>query len=328
MKRLASPIILISLIAGSILTTASTPRAEPYPTRPIKIVAPFAAGGAGDVSIRIVAQGMSASLGQQVIVENRPGSGGIAAAQAVVRAKPDGYTLLLLANVSAISASLFKSLPYDIVNDFTQISTLVDSDVVILVAKNSRLTSVKDLVADAKAHPGQINIGVGILGTTQHLTAELFKSATRSNVSIVPFKSVGNLVTAADGAQVEAVFELLPPVLGYIKSGDLRPLAVSADRRFPGLPTVPTLAESGVENCQVTSWEEIAAPAHTPPAIIGRLNQAIAAALAEPDIQKKFEELGFIPSTRGTTPPEARKFLIDEISKWRTAITAAHIPLR
>ncbi len=297
---------------------------QDYPARPIRFLVPFGPGGVGDITSRAVAQKLSGLLGQQVIVDNRPSAGGIVATEIVAKAEPDGHTLLLLNNAHAVSAALFKSLPYDTVKDFAPISTLSTFSIVLLVSPDSPLKSVKDLIAQAKANPNKLNVGTVIIGSSQYLSAELFKSMAGLDMVTVPFTNTGAVLTALRSNNVQVAFEVLAPIIGQIKGGGVRALAVTPALRFAGLPEIPTVAESGVPGYQVTGWNGIAAPAKTPRAIIDRLNKEVTAVLAAPDLKQRFQDLGV--EARPSTPEAFRGFLGAEIAKWNTVIDKAKIP--
>jgi tripartite-type tricarboxylate transporter receptor subunit TctC len=316
--------VLTFLITYGILCSASFAGTKEYPAAPIKLVVPFAAGGGGDISARILADATGNLLGQPVIIENRPGAGGLAAAQSVLGAAPDGYTILLIGNINAIAQSMLKSIPYDILRDFTPISIVATTDVVVFGSKSSRFKSLREAVEEARRKPGTINIGVGLVGTTQHLTAELFKSTTNVDAVIVPFRSSADLVTAVRRGDVDLGFELMAPVLSSFASGDLKALAVSAPKRSPLLSETPTFVENDVA-ASVTSWALIAGPKGTQEPIVTRLNTAISDALAKPEVQQKFQQLSFEPG--GGTPADARDLLAAEISKWKKVIESAKIGL-
>lgn len=303
---------------------AAIAHAQSYPTKPIRFLVPFGPGGVGDITARLVAQKLSGTLGQQVIVDNRPSAGGVVATEVVAKAEPDGYTLLLLNNAHAVSATLFKSLPYDTATAFAPISSISTFSIVVLVNPDSPIRSLKELIAQAKANPNRFNVGTINIGSTQHLSAELFKSMAGVDVVHVPFNNTGAVLTALRGNQVQAAFEIMAPVIGQVKGGGLRALAVSPNTRFSGLPGVPTMAESGVPGYHVTSWNGVAAPAKTPRAIINRLNQAVHEALAAPDIRQRFPELGV--EARPASPEAFRELLISEIAKWKAVIEKANIP--
>jgi tripartite-type tricarboxylate transporter receptor subunit TctC len=312
------------LCAFAVAVLAGTAVAQTFPTKPIRLLVPFGPGGVGDITARVVAQKMSESMGQQVIVDNRPGAGGVVASEIVAKAEPDGHTLLLLNNAHAISMSLFKKLPYDTVRDFTPVSTVSTFSIVVLVSPDSPLKSVKDLIARAKASPGKLNVSTTNVGATQHLSAELFKSMAGIDVVIVPYTNTGAVLSAVRGNSVQFAFEFIAPVIGQVNSGALRALAVTTRSRFSGLPDVPTVAESGIPGYEVSSWNGIGAPARTPRAIVDRLNKEINAALAAPDLKKRLQDLGV--ETFGGTPEEFTKHLAAEIAKWKSVIETAKIP--
>jgi tripartite-type tricarboxylate transporter receptor subunit TctC len=306
------------------LSVGGAALAQGYPSKPVRIVVPFGPGGVGDISARVLAQKLTESLGQQVLVENRPSAGGIVASEIVAKAEPDGHTLLLLTNGQAVSVSLFKSLPYDAVNDFAPVSTLGLFDMVVLVNSEWKIGSVRELIAAAKASPGKLNIGTINPGGTQHLAAELFKSMAGIDVQTVPFKGTPAVLTALRGNEVQAAFEFIAPALAQIKSGALKPLAVTSNHRFSGLPDVPTIAESGVAGYDASAWNGIAAPARTPREIVERLSKEVNAAVASPEVKQRLHGLGV--EARGSTPEEFRAFLVSEIGKWKDVIERAKIP--
>ena len=310
--------------AIALAATAAFASGQPYPTKPIRFLVPFGPGGVGDITARVVAQKMGASLGQPVIIDNRPGAGGIVASEIVAKAAPDGYTLLLLNNAHAVSMSLFKSLPYDTLRDFVPVSSIASFSIVLLVNADSQIRSVKDLVASAKASPGRLNFGTIQIGATQHLSSELFKSMAGIDVVHVPFGNTGAVLNGLRGGSVQVAFEFIAPVVGQVKAGALRALAVSTRSRFAGLPDVPTVHEAGVPGYEVTSWNGIGAPTGTPKAVVSRLNQAVAGALAMPDVAQRFQELAV--EVRPDTPEGFRKLIASEIGKWGKVIETAKIP--
>jgi tripartite-type tricarboxylate transporter receptor subunit TctC len=312
---------LAALAFGAAL--AAPAQAQEFPTKPIRIVVGFGAGGVADVTARVVADRLSARLGQQVLVENRPSAGGIVAAETVAKAEPDGYTLLLMSNGNAVSASLFKSLPYDTVKAFAPISTLGFFDIAVVVNADSKINSMADLLAYAKANPGKLNIGTINVGSTQHLSAELFKAMAGVDALTVPFKGSPAVVTALRANDVQVAFDMLAPVMPQAKAGAVKILAITSDRRFPGLPDVPTVAESGVTGYQASSWNALAAPAGTPRPVIDRLNREIQAVLAMPEVKDKLQGLGV--TARGSTPAQLEQLLASDIEKWRKVIEQAKI---
>ena len=313
---------MMALVAAACIPAVAS--AQSYPTKPIRFLVPFGPGGVGDITARVAAQKLSASLGQQVIIDNRPGAGGIVASELVAKAEPDGYTMLLLNNAHAISMSLFKSLPYDTLRDFAPVSSLATFSIVLLVNADSPVKSVKDLIAYARANPGKLNVGTIQIGATQHLSTELFKSMTGIDWVHVPYTNTGLLLTGLRGNGVQVAFEFIAPVVGMVKAGQFRALAVTTRNRFSGLPDIPTVQESGVPGFEVTSWNGIGVPAKTPRPIIDRLNRAITEALAAPDVKQRFSEMAV--DTFPSTPEAYRKHIAAEIAKWGKVIETARIP--
>jgi len=318
---------MIRLVKTILLAMAFWPLlalAQTYPTKPVRIVLPFGPGGIADITTRTIAPKLSDGLGQQVVVENMPGAGGIRAAETVARAEPDGHTLLLLTNGNAVSQALFKSLPYDPVNDFATISTVGYFSMVIVTRPESSAKTLQEAIAMAKANPGKMNIGTITPGGTQHLAGELFRSTAGIDALVVPHKTTGEVIVAARNGNVDLAVDFIAPLLANIKSGALRALAVTAGKRFPGLPDVPTAIEAGVAGYDVASWNAMAAPAKTPRAVVDRVNAELRKAIAAPDVQKRFEELGV--EGRTSTPEQLREFFIAESKRWARVVETAKIP--
>ena len=314
MKRFFYLLFLIPFAAG----------AQSYPTKPVRIVLPFGPGGVADITTRTIAPHLSAGLGQQVVVENMPGAGGIRASSEVAKAEPDGHTLLLLTNGNAVSQALFKSLPYDPVNDFAMISTVGYFSLVIVTAASSKYKTLQDVLAAAKASPGKLNIGTITPGGTQHLAGELFRSTAGIDALVVPHKTTGEVVLGVRQGSLDIGVDFIAPLVSGIKSGDLRALAVSAGKRQPQLPDVPTVIEAGVKGYDVSSWNALAAPAKTPAAVIRRVHDELEKALKAPDVQKRFGELGVEP--RASTPEHLKEFFVSEAKRWGRVVEAAKIP--
>ncbi len=301
-----------------------TSQAQTFPTKTVRIIVPFGAGGVADLTARTVAEKLGQSLGQSVVVENKPGAGGVAAGDLVAKADPDGHTLLLMSNGTAVSAGMFKSLPFDTQRDFTPISTLATFDIAVVTAADSRFKSLGDLIAFAKANPGKLNLGTINIGSTQNLTAELLKSAAGIDVQIVPFNGTPAVITALRGNQVDAAIEILGPVIPHITSKAVRALAVTGSKRSVVLPEVPTALESGVAGLVASSWNALAAPSRTPPAVIARLNKDITAAVNAPDVQAKLRGLNM--DAHASSPEQAAELLASETRRWGEVIIRAKIP--
>ena len=303
----------------------TTVLAQPaYPSKPIRLLVPFGPGGVGDITSRAVMQKMSEAMGQQIIIDNRPSAGGIVATETVAKSEPDGYTLMLLNNTNAVSAAMFKKLPYDTLKDFAMISTIGAFSLGVLVSPDSPVKSVKELIAQAKSNPGKFNVGTINIGTTQYLAGELLKSMASIDATTVPFNNTAGVLTALRGGSVQVALEFLPPVLGQIRANGLRAIAVTSRTRFTLLPDVPTLNESGLAGYEVNSWNGIAAAVRTPHAIVERLNKELHAAVNSAQIKQRFQELGVQPNL--CSPDGMRKLLVDEIAKWNTLIDKAKIP--
>jgi tripartite-type tricarboxylate transporter receptor subunit TctC len=297
--------------------------AQTYPSKPIRLVVGYGPGGVADITARLVAQKLTESMGQPVIVENRPSAGGIMAGDLVAKADPDGYTLLHLNSGNAISAASFRKLPFDVKKDFETIANMGAVDFVVLVDKSSDIKTMADFVAKARANPGKTNIGTVSIGSGQHMAATLFKSITGVDAPVVPYKATPALFAALKGKDIDVVFEVVSPALSLIRGGELRAIAVSSGKRFAGLPDVPTMMESGVKDFDVNAWNGLAAPAKTPKAIIDRLNKEVNAVLALPDVQKRFQDLGIDP--RGGTPAELRNKLYSEVDKWTSLVSTMNM---
>ena len=291
--------------------------------KPITLVVPFGPGGIADLTARAVAQQMSATLKVPIVIDNKPSAGSIVGSQAVAQAAPDGHTLLLMSNANAVSASLFKKLPFDVQKDFAPVGQLGVFDLALFVADGARFKSVRELLDDARARPGKLSIGTIAVGSTQQLSAELFKARTGIDVVIVPYKGTPAVLTALRSGEVDAAFEILGPWLGQLQARTVRALAVTGDRRFAALPEVPTMREAGVADYEVASWNALAAPAKTPPAVIDKLNAAANDALKTPAVADKLLSLGVRP--QGGTPAQLQQLLGREIVHWRQVITAAKI---
>ena len=314
MKKLFAALLAATLLAN----------AQSYPAKTVLIVLPFGPGGVADITTRTIAPKLSEGLGQQVIVENMPGAGGIRAAETVAKAEPDGHTLLLLTNGNAVSQALFKSLPYDPVNDFAMISTVGFFSMVIVTGANSKYKTLQDVIAAAKANPGKLNIGTITPGGTQHLAGELFRSTAAIDGLVVPHKTTGEVVIGVRNGNLDVGVDFIAPLISGIRAGDLRALAVTAGKRQPQLPDVPTANEAGVKGYDVASWNALAAPAKTPRAVVDRVNQELAKALRDGEVQKRFGELGVEPRT--STPGELRDFFVSESKRWTRVVEAAKIP--
>jgi tripartite-type tricarboxylate transporter receptor subunit TctC len=268
-------------------------------------------------------QRVSTSLGKPIVVENMPGPGGMAAASAGARAAPDGHTLLWVSGQNSISTNLFKAVPYNWATDLAPVSTVGVFGFVIVVDKASPLKTVADVIAAAKNDPAKFNVGTISVGSAQNLMALLFQSMAGVKATVVPFRTTGDLVTALASNQIQVVFETLPGVIGQIKAGTLRAIGVSTDQRVPFLPDVPTVAEGGLPDYRITSWNGVMVPAKTPREIVTRLNKEIVEALASPEVVKRYTELSVDP--RSSTPEELYKIFENDVARWKRVIAENNI---
>jgi tripartite-type tricarboxylate transporter receptor subunit TctC len=316
---LAAVAVFCALPAGIGPSQAQTK----YPERPVRIIVPYGAGGVADVTTRLVAQKVSEAMGQTFVIENRPGAGGIVGAKAVLASPPDGYTLFLAGNGSAISESLFKSLPFNVVRDFTPVSPLAEFEMLLATKADSQLDTVAKLVAYAKANPGKLNFGTIAIGSTQHLSAELFKMATGVQAPIVIYKTTPELVTAILRGDVDVGFDYHAAFGPSIANKQFKVIATSGEQRAPQLPAVPTVKESGYPDFVVTSWNAFYGPAGLPKDIVTKLNEQVVAALKTPDIQKRMEDLGIAPMVG--SPEFLNERMKSDIVKWAKVIEAAGV---
>lgn len=313
--------LVASLGAGVGRVSAQTS----FPSRPLRIVVPNAAGGAADITARTVAQKMAGPLGQSVVIENKPSAGGVVAGDVVARAEPDGHTLLLVSSGTAVSAALFNKLPFDTLKDFAPVSLLATFDLAVVVREGGRFKTLADLLAYARAHPGQLNIGTPQIGTTQHLAAELFKVTAGVDAQVVPFNGTPPVITALRGGEIDVMIDILGGLMPQIGAKALRPLAVMGAERAPQLPDVPALRESAGPwaGFNVTSWNGLAVPAKTPAAVVDRLSREVQAALAQPEVKKRLLELNL--NAQGSTPAQLHDQLAADVQRWGDVITRAKI---
>jgi tripartite-type tricarboxylate transporter receptor subunit TctC len=297
-------------------------RAQAYPSRPVRLLVGFAAGGTTDIAARLIAQWLTERLGQPVVVENRPGASANLAAEAVVRSPPDGYTLLAVTSSNTVNATFFDKLSFSIVRDIAMVSGVVRSPLVLEVHPLVAANSVPELIALAKANPGKLTLASFGTGSTSHVAGELFKLTSGISMQHVPYRGSAPLVTDLLSGQVQSAFDNLPASIEHIRSGKLRALAVGTETRSDQLPNVPTLGEF-LPGFEASAFVAIGAPKNTPTEIIDRLNQEINAGLADPKVKARLAELGgtaFVGS-----PADFGKLIADETEKWGKVIRAANI---
>jgi tripartite-type tricarboxylate transporter receptor subunit TctC len=315
MKR-RTLVLAAGAVAGVLALAPLAAQAQAaFPTRPITIVVPFSAGGTTDILARVVGQYLSKDLGQPVVVDNRPGAGGNIGAQAVSRAAPDGYTLLMgTVGTHAINQSLYKKMAFDPIKDFAPLTRVALVPNLLVANPSQPYKNVKEMIAYAKANPGKVTFGSSGNGSSIHLSGELFQHMAGVEMQHVPYRGSSPAVTDLIGGQIAVMFDNMPSAIGYVKSGKLRALAVTTPKRSPALPDVPTIAEAGVPGYGATSWFGLLAPANTPAPVVTKLNASILKALADPEVKKKLAEQGAEP--HGEKPEQFAEFIKSETAKW------------
>jgi len=315
------------LLLAAVLAFASAAHADDYPTRPIKLIVPFAPGGGNDTVARLVGEGLTAELAQPVVIDNRPGAGGIIGAEAVARAAPDGYTLFLGGVGShAINPNLHAHLSYDPIKDFAPITLVASAPLVLVVHPSVPANSVRELIALAKAQPGRLNYASNGNGSSSHLAAVMFASMTGIDIVHVPYKGLSPALADLIGGQVQLMFSSVVAIVPQVKAGKLRALAISSKDRLSLLPELPTIAESGVAGYQSSSWYGILAPAGTPPAIVNRLNAALVKVITQPAFREALAREGADPV--GNSPEAFGAFIAAEKQRLGEVIRQAKLPMQ
>ena len=317
---------LLAALAGAALLAAALPsaQAQSWPTRGLRIVVPFAPGGSTDIFARLVGDRLATSLGQPVVIENRPGAGGNIGADAVAKAPADGYTLLMATTgVMAINNAMYKNMSYDAEKDLKPVVYIASITNVLIVPVDSPLKSVGDVISAAKAAPGKLSFASSGSGASTHMSAELFRLMTGTELLHIPYKGSGQAMPDVISGRVSMMFENMPGAVGHIKAGKVRVLGVTGLQRTPALPDVKTIAESGVPGYESLSWSGIAAPAATPPEVVARLNREINAILANPEMKQKLAEQG--AEAVGGTPEAFAEHIRRERQKWTKVVHEAGI---
>ncbi|MGJ7484076.1 Bug family tripartite tricarboxylate transporter substrate binding protein [Variovorax sp. LT2P21] len=308
----------LAALAACALATAHAQAPADFPSRPIKIIVPFAAGGATDVIARVVGQKVADQLGQPVVVDNKAGANGNIGAVAVARAAPDGYTILMATSSHAINATLYKKLDYSLTKDFTALSNLASVPLVLVVNPGVSARNAAEFAALAKSQGDKLNFASGGTGTASHLAGEQFNTIVGARMLHVPYKGGAVAQTDLIGGQVQAMFANLPEVLSQVQAGKLRPLAVTGKARRPNLPNVPTFAEAGYPQMDTRSWFGLFAPAGTPAPIVAKLSASIAQAVADPAVQARLKELGADPI--GDRHEAFQPFVAQEVTRWGSLV--------
>ena len=309
----------VSLLLLSFATTAP---AQNYPAKSVRMVVPFAAGaGSNDIMARLVAQKLTDALGQQFVVDNRPGASGIIGTEIVAKAQPDGYTVLMMSLTFSVNPSLFSKLPYDTVRDFVPVTMVASAPLMLVVHPSIPVKSVQEFIAYAKANPGKLNFGSGGPGTTPHLAGEMIKTMAGVQMTHIPYKGGAPALTDLVGGQIQFMLENIPGTLPFAKAGKLRALAVTDLKRSPLLPELPTLDESGLKGYQIVGWNGLFVPAGTPQAVVNKLQSEVAKALTLADVKERLSVMG--ADGVGDTPQHFAAFIKAEIPKWAKVVKDA-----
>ena len=308
--------------AAALPAAARVARAQVYPTRPVRIVVPFAPGGSTDIIARLIGQWLSERLGQPFVIENRPGAGSNIGTEVVVKAPPDGYTLLLVGTSSAINATLYEKLNFNFLRDITSVAGIISIPFIMAVNPSVPAKTVSEFIAYAKVNPSKVNMGSGGNGTAGHLSGELFKMMAGVNMIHVPYRGEALALTDLLGGQVQVMFGTMPASIEYIRAGKLRPLAVTTASRLVALPDIPTVGEF-VAGYEASGWQGLGAPKNTPADIVDKLNKEVNTGLVDPKFKARLADLGGI--VLAGSPVDFGKFIADETEKWGKVIRAANI---
>jgi tripartite-type tricarboxylate transporter receptor subunit TctC len=309
---------LLYLATGAAaLPVSRTARAQVYPSRPIRLIVGFPAGGPTDITARVMAQWLSERLGQQIVIENRAGAGSNIAVEATIGAPPDGYTLLIVGATNAINATLYEKLNFNFIRDIAPVAGIIRVPLIMEVHPSVPVKTVAEFIAYAKANPGKINMGSGGIGTTLHVSGELFKMMTGVDMLHVPYRGAGPMLTDLLGGQVQVGFDPMPSSIGYVKAGQLRPLAVTTATRSEALPELPTVGDF-VAGYEASTWYGVGAPKNTPADIVEKLNKEFNAGLANPKLKARLTELGGMMLTGSAA--EFGAFIVEETEKWAKVV--------
>jgi len=320
MKKIAG-----ALFAAAALCVPMVAYSQAYPSKVVRVVVPYPPGGTVDAVARVIAQRLSESLGQQFIVDNRPGASGTIGSTAVAKSPADGYTLLVQASTFVASPLLMGNVPYDVEKDFTPVTNLGSVPLLVTAYPGTPAKNLKEFLVAIKADPKKYVFGTSAVGSASHLAEEAIKYEAKVDFTIVPYKGTAPALTDVMGGHISAMVDALPSTMPHVKSGKLKPLAVTTAKRVPSLPDVPTVAESGLDGFEMVSWYGLWAPPNLPPELVTKLQQEVAKALKSPQVAKALVEYGFMPS--GSTPEEFKAYIKQESAKYAKLIKAANIRL-
>jgi len=318
------PWALLTACAWFAASAAAQPAGKPggvYPSRPIRLIVPFAPGGSNDIMARLVGQKFSEALGQQVVIDNRAGGSGIIGTDLAAKAAPDGYTMLMMSLTFAVNPSLFRKLPYDTEKDLAPVTLVASAPLMLVIHPSIPAKSVPEFLAYAKANPGKLNFGSGGPGTTPHLAGEMLKMTSGIAMTHVPYKGGGPALADLMGGQIQLMLENIPSTLPLAKAGKLRALAVTGSKRSPLVPDLPTLAEAGLKGYEIVGWNGLFMPAGTPRNIIAYVHTQTVHALGQADVKQRLSTLG--AEGVGSSPDEFRSFIKAEIAKWAKVVKQA-----
>ena len=316
-------IVALLALAGTLIISASSAIADDYPTRPVKIIVPFGAGGPTDVYTRAIAEELRKSLHQPFVMENRPGAGTTIGTDVVAKSQPDGYTLLMVSGTQTVNETLYAHKPYQLMRDLVPIAPLIDTDLVLVVHPSVQAKNLSELLALARSKPGTINYGSSGPGSNYHMAGELLKNLTGIDIVHVPYKGSTGARNDILSGQIQILFDSVPTMAPMIKAGMVRALGTSGKTRSSTLPDIPTMAEAGVPGFNATLWVGFMAPAGTPKAIVDKLHDEITKVLRRPDIKQAWEKTGATPIVM--TQPEFKGFMEAQVAKWADVIKANHI---
>ena len=313
------------LFIGTGIFLSQQAHAQNYPTRPVKIVVPFATGGPADNYARFIAQRLQESLGQTFVVDNKPGAGSVIGTDVAAKSAPDGYTLLLMSNTHTVNETLIPNKPFALMKDFVGVAPINYSDLVLVVNPTKGLNSLADVIRVAKAQPGKLNYASSGPGTPYHMAGELFKSMAKIDMVHVPYKGSSGARTDVLGGQVDMMFDAVTTMTEQVKAGKVKAVGTSGKTRSDVLPEVPTLNESGVTGYEATIWLGLMAPKGTPKAIVDKLNEAVSKIASQPDVKQQWAKQGAAPIV--LNPTQFEEYLQDDIAKWAGVIKSANIKL-
>jgi tripartite-type tricarboxylate transporter receptor subunit TctC len=314
---------LAAAACSAALLQALPAAAQNWPTHPVRIVVPFAAGGPADVFARFLAQRLPDQLGQPFVVENRPGAGAVIGTDVVAKAAPDGYTLLLMSNTHTVNETLVQNKPYDLERDFVAVAPINYSDLVLVAHPSVPVNNIRELIKLAKERPGKLNYASSGTGTPYHMAGELFKSMSDTKIVHIPYKGSSGARTDVLGGQVQLMFDAVTTMTEQVKSGKVKAIATTGKKRSAVLPEVPTVDESGVPGYEATIWLGLLAPKGTPAAVVTRLNEAVSKIVNQPDVQQAWAKQGAVPLVMSA--PAFDKYVRDDIQKWAKVIKSANI---